>query len=160
MRCHEPAEQETAFAEFRASLEPLELSGRLRGVLLQYHPSFKKSDEAKEEALFPLLAGYGGPEDGSLRALRTEHEEGRRLIGELGLLGMHLEGYGCAGASATAYGIACIELEAGDSGVRSPLAPRSRPTRPAMRKRSRPADSAALARLARSAPAGRSRRGR
>jgi glutaryl-CoA dehydrogenase len=40
-------------------------------------------------------------------------------IGELGLLGMHLEGYGCAGASATAYGIACMELEAGDSGVRS-----------------------------------------
>ena len=32
---------------------------------------------------------------------------------------MHLEGYGCAGASATAYGLACLELEAGDSGVRS-----------------------------------------
>jgi glutaryl-CoA dehydrogenase len=32
---------------------------------------------------------------------------------------MHLEGYGCAGASATAYGVACRELEAGDSGVRS-----------------------------------------
>ena len=42
-----------------------------------------------------------------------------RELGELGLLGMHLEGYGCAGASATAYGIACLELEAGDSGVRS-----------------------------------------
>ena len=40
-------------------------------------------------------------------------------IGRLGLLGMHLEGYGCAGASATAYGLACMELEAGDSGVRS-----------------------------------------
>jgi glutaryl-CoA dehydrogenase len=32
---------------------------------------------------------------------------------------MHLTGYGCAGASATAYGLACMELEAGDSGVRS-----------------------------------------
>ena len=32
---------------------------------------------------------------------------------------MHLEGYGCAGASATAYGLACMELEAGDSGFRS-----------------------------------------
>ena len=42
-----------------------------------------------------------------------------RQLGELGLLGMHLEGYGCAGASAVAYGIACLELEAGDSGVRS-----------------------------------------
>src|SRR3954452_6210999 len=40
-------------------------------------------------------------------------------LGKLGLLGMHLEGYGCAGTSATAYGIACLELEAGDSGVRS-----------------------------------------
>ncbi len=40
-------------------------------------------------------------------------------IGKIGLLGMHLSGYGCAGTSATAYGLACLELEAGDSGVRS-----------------------------------------
>src|SRR6476620_12542860 len=40
-------------------------------------------------------------------------------LGKLGLLGMHLEGYGCAGASATAYGLTCLELEAGDSGLRS-----------------------------------------
>ena len=40
-------------------------------------------------------------------------------LGELGLLGMHLEGYGCAGASAVSYGVACRELEAGDSGFRS-----------------------------------------
>ncbi|WP_184539501.1 acyl-CoA dehydrogenase family protein [Micromonospora polyrhachis] len=46
----------------------------------------------------------------------------RELAGEfgrLGLLGMHLTGYGCAGASAIAYGLACLELEAGDSGIRS-----------------------------------------
>jgi uncharacterized protein YecE (DUF72 family) len=49
MTHHEPAEQKQAFAEFRAAVGPLELSGKLRGVLLQYHPSFKKSDEAKEE---------------------------------------------------------------------------------------------------------------
>jgi glutaryl-CoA dehydrogenase len=42
-----------------------------------------------------------------------------RELGKLGVLGMHLEGYGCAGTSATAYGLACLELEAGDSGVRS-----------------------------------------
>jgi glutaryl-CoA dehydrogenase len=42
-----------------------------------------------------------------------------RLFGKIGLLGMHLEGYGCAGTSATAYGIACRELEAVDSGLRS-----------------------------------------
>lgn len=46
----------------------------------------------------------------------------RELLGDLaklGLLGMHLHGYGCAGTSATAYGVACEELEAGDSAVRS-----------------------------------------
>src|ERR1700677_4064607 len=42
-----------------------------------------------------------------------------RELGALNVLGMHLEGYGCAGASATAYGLTCMELEAGDSGVRS-----------------------------------------
>jgi glutaryl-CoA dehydrogenase len=40
-------------------------------------------------------------------------------LGRLGLLGMHLTGYGCAGTSAVAYGLACMEMEAGDSGVRS-----------------------------------------
>ncbi len=40
-------------------------------------------------------------------------------FGALGVLGMHLEGYGCAGVSATQYGLACLELEAGDSGARS-----------------------------------------
>jgi len=40
-------------------------------------------------------------------------------IAEIGLLGMHLEGYGCAGLSAVCYGLACQELEAGDSGLRS-----------------------------------------
>ena len=40
-------------------------------------------------------------------------------LGALGLLGMHLDGYGCAGMSATEYGVACLELEASDSGVRS-----------------------------------------
>jgi glutaryl-CoA dehydrogenase len=40
-------------------------------------------------------------------------------LGKIGLLGMHLTGYGCVGASATAYGLACMELEAGDSGLRS-----------------------------------------
>jgi glutaryl-CoA dehydrogenase len=53
-------------------------------------------------------------EDGQLPA-----RELAKQFGALGLLGMHLEGYGCAGASAVAYGLACLELEAGDSGVRS-----------------------------------------
>lgn len=45
-------------------------------------------------------------------------ELGPRL-GELGVFGMHLDGYGCAGASAVAYGLACLEIEAIDSGLRS-----------------------------------------
>jgi glutaryl-CoA dehydrogenase len=40
-------------------------------------------------------------------------------LGAMGLLGMHLEGYGCAGTNAFSYGLACLELEAGDSGLRS-----------------------------------------
>jgi uncharacterized protein YecE (DUF72 family) len=51
------ADQERAFAEFRASLDPLELSGKLRATLLQYHPRFVKSPKAKEELMQvqPLL---------------------------------------------------------------------------------------------------------
>jgi glutaryl-CoA dehydrogenase len=47
---------------------------------------------------------------------------GRELaleLGKLGVLGMHLEGYGCAGTNAVSYGLACHELEAADSGIRS-----------------------------------------
>src|ERR1700710_2792812 len=47
-------------------------------------------------------------------------------LGSLNVLGMHLEGYGCAGASATAYGLACMELEAGGPGARTPVS-RARP---------------------------------
>jgi glutaryl-CoA dehydrogenase len=42
-----------------------------------------------------------------------------RELGKLGVLGMHLEGYGCPGAGAVSYGLACTELEAVDSGLRS-----------------------------------------
>ena len=42
-----------------------------------------------------------------------------KQFGDLGLLGMHLEGYGCPGMSAVDYGLACLELEACDSGIRS-----------------------------------------
>ncbi len=53
-------------------------------------------------------------ESGSLPARELAKE-----LGSLGVLGMHLTGYDCAGTSATAYGLACMELEAGDSGLRS-----------------------------------------
>ncbi|MEV7615655.1 acyl-CoA dehydrogenase family protein [Streptomyces sp. NPDC089799] len=54
-------------------------------------------------------------ETGELPVIR----ELARELGALGALGMSLEGYGCAGASAVQYGLACLELEAADSGIRS-----------------------------------------
>ena len=49
----------------------------------------------------------------------TFPKEVAKGLADLGLLGMHLEGYGCAGTNATSYGLTCMELEAGDSGLRS-----------------------------------------
>ncbi|MGA8115200.1 MAG: acyl-CoA dehydrogenase family protein [Actinocatenispora sp.] len=60
----------------------------------------------------PHLAGWF--EAGQLPARDLARE-----LGELGVLGMHLQGYGCAGTSAVSYGLACAELEAADSGLRS-----------------------------------------
>ncbi|MFF5706296.1 acyl-CoA dehydrogenase family protein [Streptomyces sp. NPDC012794] len=54
-------------------------------------------------------------EDGELPPIR----ELARELGSIGALGMSLTGYGCAGASAVQYGLACLELEAADSGIRS-----------------------------------------
>ncbi|WP_018832870.1 acyl-CoA dehydrogenase family protein [Salinispora tropica] len=65
-----------------------------------------------DEQVRPHVAGWY--EEGRVPARELAREFGR-----LGLLGMHLTGYGCAGSSAVAYGLACLELEAGDSGVRS-----------------------------------------
>ncbi|MDX3693048.1 acyl-CoA dehydrogenase family protein [Streptomyces europaeiscabiei] len=54
-------------------------------------------------------------EQGELPEIR----ELARELGAIGALGMSLQGYGCAGASAVQYGLACLELEAADSGIRS-----------------------------------------
>lgn len=65
-----------------------------------------------EEKVRPSLADWY--EAGEIPARELARE-----LGSLGVLGMHLTGYGCAGTTATAYGLACMELEAGDSGLRS-----------------------------------------
>ncbi len=65
-----------------------------------------------DDKLRPHLAEWF--EQGSLPARDIAKE-----LGALGVLGMHLDGYECAGASATMYGLACQELEAADSGLRS-----------------------------------------
>jgi glutaryl-CoA dehydrogenase len=65
-----------------------------------------------EEKVKPDIAEWY--ESGTLPAREIARE-----LGAIGALGMHLEGYGCTGTSATAYGLACLEVEAGDSGIRS-----------------------------------------
>jgi glutaryl-CoA dehydrogenase len=65
------------------------------------------------DKILPHVAGWY--EKGELPGVR----ELSRELGKIGLLGMHLTGYGCAGMSAVDYGLACLELEAADSGLRS-----------------------------------------
>jgi glutaryl-CoA dehydrogenase len=65
-----------------------------------------------EQRLRPYIADWFETGDVPVRDLAVE-------IGKLGLLGMHLTGYGCGGSTATAYGLVCQELEAVDSGLRS-----------------------------------------
>ncbi|MFE9093090.1 acyl-CoA dehydrogenase family protein [Streptomyces sp. NPDC007264] len=66
-----------------------------------------------DRAVDPYVAEWF--ESGDLPVIRELAKE----LGTLGLLGMHLEGYGCPGMSAVDYGLACLELEASDSGIRS-----------------------------------------
>ena len=78
----------------------------------------------EERAIRDTVRDFGAKE---LRPhVATWFDEGRvpardlaKQLGALGILGMHLEGYGCAGTGAVAYGLACQEMEAVDSGLRS-----------------------------------------
>ncbi len=65
-----------------------------------------------EQRLRPHIADWFEAGDVPARELAAD-------FGKLGLLGMHLKGYGCGGSTATAYGLVCQELEAIDSGLRS-----------------------------------------
>ena len=65
-----------------------------------------------EQRLRPYIAEWFEAGEVPVRELAAD-------FGKLGLLGMHLQGYGCGGSTATAYGVVCQELEAVDSGVRS-----------------------------------------
>jgi glutaryl-CoA dehydrogenase len=65
-----------------------------------------------EQRLRPHVAEWFEAGDVPARELAAD-------FGKLGLLGMHLKGYGCGGSTATAYGLVCQELEAVDSGLRS-----------------------------------------
>jgi len=65
-----------------------------------------------EQRLRPHVADWFESAEVPVRELASD-------LGKLGLLGMHLKGYGCGGSTATAYGLVCQELEAVDSGLRS-----------------------------------------
>ncbi|KAB1919143.1 acyl-CoA dehydrogenase family protein [Micromonospora noduli] len=88
--------------------------------LLDLDPSLSEEERQIRDVVRQLVDDRVRPhvadwyEDGKVPARELARE-----FGKLGLLGMHLTGYGCAGASAVAYGLACQELEAGDSGLRS-----------------------------------------
>jgi glutaryl-CoA dehydrogenase len=97
----------------RARLDPHDPAG-IDGLLSEEELAVRQTvrDFCADKVL-PHVAGWF--EQGELPGVR----ELARELGKIGLLGMHLTGYGCAGMSAVDYGLACLELEAADSGLRS-----------------------------------------
>jgi glutaryl-CoA dehydrogenase len=94
------------------SLTPLELFS-IDGLLDDEERAIRDTVAAfATDRVRPQVAQWYESGDVPVRELAEE-------MGALGLLGMHLQGYGCAGTNAVSYGLACMELEAADSGVRS-----------------------------------------
>lgn len=91
-------------------LDPLDLDQQLSADERSVRDSVRRFCD---ERVVPHVGQWF--EDGVVPDIRSVIEE----FGTLGLLGMHLEGYGCAGMSAVDYGLACTEVEAADSGIRS-----------------------------------------
>jgi glutaryl-CoA dehydrogenase len=94
-----------------ATHDPLGLFD-LEGLVDEDERAIRDTARAWVEKVRPEIAGWYESATIPARELAAE-------LGGLGMLGMHLTGYGCAGTSSTAYGLACMELEAGDSGLRS-----------------------------------------
>ncbi|MGB3187698.1 MAG: acyl-CoA dehydrogenase family protein [Ornithinimicrobium sp.] len=94
-------------------VDPMDLAG-IDDVLTEEEKAIRGAVRRLcAEHVDPFVADwFESGEMPQIRELATE-------MGSLGLLGMHLEGYGCAGMSAVDYGLACLELEASDSGIRS-----------------------------------------
>src|SRR4051794_20862338 len=94
-------------------IDPLDLAG-IDDQLSSEEKAVRDSvRQLCNDRIDPYVAGWF--EQGGIGDIRSLAKE----LGSLGVLGMHLEGYGCAGMSATEYGLACLELEASDSGIRS-----------------------------------------
>lgn len=97
----------------RIKLDPLDLAG-IDDLLSVEEKAVRDSvRQMCQERIQPYVADWF--ENGAIDDPRGLAKE----LGTLGVLGMHLDGYGCAGMSATDYGLACVELEAVDSGIRS-----------------------------------------
>lgn len=100
-------------ANIAAAFDPLDAAG-IDDLLTDDEKSVRASvRQLCAERVDPYIADWF--ERGTIDDIRGLAKE----LGSLGLLGMHLEGYGCAGMSAVDYGLACLELEASDSGIRS-----------------------------------------
>ena len=97
----------------RVRVDPLDLAG-IDDMLSAEEKAVRASvRHLCADSVDPYVADWF--ESGDLPGIRDL----ARQLGGLGLLGMHLQGYGCAGMSAVDYGLACLELEASDSGIRS-----------------------------------------
>jgi glutaryl-CoA dehydrogenase len=97
----------------QVTLHPLDLAG-IDDLLTHEEKAVRGSvRQMCEQRIAPYVADWF--EQGTVPDPQSLMKE----LGALGVLGMHLEGYGCAGMSATDYGLACLELEAVDSGIRS-----------------------------------------
>jgi glutaryl-CoA dehydrogenase len=87
--------------------------------LLEIDRGFSETELAIRDAVRGFVADQVLPGIGDWFEHGEFPREVAKGLADLGLLGMHLEGYGCAGTNAVSYGLACLELEYGDSGFRS-----------------------------------------
>jgi glutaryl-CoA dehydrogenase len=93
--------------------------GEYRGDFLEVDAILDDEERLIRDTVRTFVADRVLPDVADWFAQGTIPVELAKEMGAMGLLGMHLDGYGTAGTSAVSYGLACRELEAGDSGVRS-----------------------------------------
>ena len=93
--------------------------GEYRGDFLEVDAILDDEERLIRDTVRAFVADRVLPDVADWFAQGTIPVELAKEMGAMGLLGMHLDGYGTAGTSAVSYGLACRELEAGDSGVRS-----------------------------------------
>ncbi len=98
---------------------PIKAGGEYRGDFLEVDAMLDDEERLIRDTVRAFVADRVLPDVADWFAQGTIPVELAKEMGAMGLLGMHLNGYGTAGTNAVSYGLACRELEAGDSGVRS-----------------------------------------